>query len=71
MFSNVPLCSLQILLKVRTKVQQKARLSRRHTMIDQVKTVIARADRTLVHDAIGAIALMTIFVATLHIPVFV
>jgi hypothetical protein len=40
-------------------------------MINQVKTVIARADRTLVHDAIGAIALMTIFVATLHIPGFV
>ena len=40
-------------------------------MVDQVKTVIARADRTLVQDAIGAIALMTIFVAALHIPVFV
>jgi hypothetical protein len=57
--------------KGENKGATKARLSRRHTMIDQVKTVIARADRTLVHDAIGAIAFMTIFVATLHIPGFV
>jgi len=40
-------------------------------MIDHVKTVIARADRTFVQDAIGAVALMTIFVVSLHIPGFV
>lgn len=40
-------------------------------MIDQIKSVIARADRTLVQDAIGAVSLMTIFVAALHIPGFV
>ncbi len=40
-------------------------------MLDQIKAVIARADRTLVQDAIGAVSLMTIFVAALHIPGFV
>ncbi|WP_293444417.1 hypothetical protein [Planktotalea sp.] len=40
-------------------------------MMDQIKTVIARADRTLVQDAIGAVSLMTIFIAALHIPGFV
>ena len=40
-------------------------------MMDQIKAVIARADRTLVQDAIGAVSLMTIFVAALHIPSFV
>lgn len=39
-------------------------------MMDQIKTVIARADRTLVQDAIGAVSLMTILVVALHIPGF-
>ena len=39
-------------------------------MIDQIKTIIARADRTFVQDAIGALSLMTIFMVALHIPGF-
>ncbi|MEN8893455.1 hypothetical protein [Planktotalea arctica] len=39
-------------------------------MMDQIKTVIARADRTLVQDAIGAVSLMTILMVALHIPGF-
>ncbi|WP_293449487.1 hypothetical protein [Planktotalea sp.] len=40
-------------------------------MMDQIKKAIARADRTLVHDAIGAVSLITIFMVALHIPGFV
>ena len=40
-------------------------------MMEQIKSVISRADRTLLHDAVGAISLMTIFVAALHFPGFV
>ena len=39
-------------------------------MMDQIKTVIARTKGTLLHDAIGAMSLMTIFMVALHIPGF-
>ncbi|MGB7317930.1 MAG: hypothetical protein WBC85_08200 [Planktotalea sp.] len=39
-------------------------------MIDQIKTVIARAEGTLLQDAIGAVSLMTIFMAALYLPGF-
>lgn len=39
-------------------------------MIDQVKDVLARADSALLHDAIGAISLMTIFMGALYLPNF-
>ncbi len=39
-------------------------------MMDQVKTVVARAKGTLLQDAIGAVSLMTIFMVALHIPAF-
>ena len=39
-------------------------------MMDQIKTVIARADRTLVQDAIGAVSHMTILMVALPIPGF-
>lgn len=37
-------------------------------MIDQVKTVIARSRYTIVQDAIGAAALMTMLLAALYLP---
>ncbi len=37
-------------------------------MIKDVKTAIARSQSTLLADAIGAFALMTILLVALHIP---
>lgn len=37
-------------------------------MMEQIKTVITRADSTLVQDAIGALSLMALLVAALHLP---
>ena len=37
-------------------------------MIKDVKAVIARSHATLLADAIGAVALMTIMLVALHLP---
>ncbi len=37
-------------------------------MIKDVKAVIARSHSTLLADAIGAVALMTIMLVALHLP---
>ena len=37
-------------------------------MLKDAKNVIARADRTFVQDAIGAVSLMVILFGTLHLP---
>jgi hypothetical protein len=40
-------------------------------MSDDLKHLLARADRGLAADALGAVALMIILVAGLHLPAFV
>lgn len=37
-------------------------------MIKDIKSVIARSHRTLLADALGAVAIMTMLVGFLHIP---
>lgn len=37
-------------------------------MLKDAKNVIARADRTLLHDALGAASLMFILFGILHVP---
>ena len=40
-------------------------------MIHDLRHMLARADRTLVADALGAVALMIILLGGLHLPAFV
>ena len=37
-------------------------------MLNDIKSVIARADRSLLHDAVGAVSLMTMLVGALYLP---
>lgn len=37
-------------------------------MLTQIKTVLHRADQTLLQDALGVVALMTLLFAALHLP---
>jgi hypothetical protein len=62
--------SLLHVKKMRTKVQQRVRVTDM-TTLRQIKTIAVRSQDTLLQDAIGAAALMVILVVGLYLPSFV